>query len=167
MMPLSKGTAEQSYMLQAQEQGTGTIPQQHGDSQGMPSLSLQEGEERDWGEPLWPAQPGTLGAGGEPEGSASAPLHGEGDCSGWTVDVTVCPVQRPLHHSQRDAVDKASMNSGSQDITHSTGEHAPWQPHPHCCGEIIPEVSWQEHLPATQARKALEPSECLIAFPPF
>lgn len=52
-MPPSKGRAEQGYTLQAQEQGTGTMPHRRWDSQGTPSLSLWEGEEGDWGEPRW------------------------------------------------------------------------------------------------------------------
>lgn len=51
-MPPSKGLLERGYTLQAQEQGTGTTPCRHGDSQGTPSLSLREGEEGDWGKLL-------------------------------------------------------------------------------------------------------------------
>lgn len=52
-MPLSKGPTEHGHMLQAQEQGAGTMPQRHRSWQGMPSLSIQEGERGNWGKLPW------------------------------------------------------------------------------------------------------------------
>lgn len=137
-MPPSKGPAGRGYTLQAQEQGTGTTPPPvrglTGHAKPLPLGRRGGGLGRAAvGPGLWAAQPGALGAGGSPRGSATPPLCGEGDCSGRTVDVTVHPARGPPRPGWGEPVGKASGGSGSQDGTCGTGGRAPRQLHLRCC----------------------------------
>lgn len=138
-MPPSKGPAERGYTLQAQEQGTGTTPHRRGDSQGARQASPSGKERRGTGASR--GGPGAVASTawrplcwGTPGGRVTPPLHGEGDCSSQTMDVTV----RPGRAAAESPMAKPPWGSGSRDGTRGTGGRAPQQPHPHRRGGTTP-----------------------------
>lgn len=143
-MPPSKGPAERGHTLQAQEQGTGTMP--HRAWQASPS-----GEKRrDWGEPwCWGTPPPRKRDTPSPWGRRLL----RSDCGCYSAP-----------DAEAESVGKAPAGLGSQDGTHGTEGHAPQQTHPRCRGGTTPGVSWREPPSATRAGNALDPASASSLF---
>lgn len=160
-MPPSKGPAERGYMLQAQEQGTGTTLRRCRDSQGMPSPSLWDGEEGDWGELRWAWGCGQhslapLVLGGPPE-EARHPLSAGKETAPVGLWMLQCAQRRDLpvvageSPSAKPPAARAARMAPAARRDVRPGSHIPAATAGPCLG-----VSWREPPSATRERKALE-----------